>query len=150
MRKILVPQFNLYSLLISGIVTYYLWFYFDKIETDDIKQAINSVITLLSISFGIYGVSMSVIAGLHDTELVQLLLRSGSKSKSELKNRNIDVLYTTLFSVFFMILFQTIYTSISSNEWLFLIFIAIAICTIVTSIKAVASFFLLISSVLFG
>ncbi|WP_188348825.1 hypothetical protein [Staphylococcus aureus] len=113
--KLIKSQFNIITIIISAVLTLIICHYKFLINLEDIKNALSSIITLASVNFALYGVTLSIIAGIHERAIIKKLLRNGSKSKKELEDNDSKVFYSTLFSIIFIIVFQMLYTTITSN-----------------------------------
>ncbi|MCJ0953351.1 hypothetical protein [Mammaliicoccus sciuri] len=147
--KLIKSQFNIKTIIISAILTSIFFYSKDHINFGDIKGALSSIITLISINFALYGVTLSVIAGIHEREVVKKLLRNGSNSKRELIKNDNKVFYSTLFSMIFFIIFQAFYKMIISDNVFLVIFILISINSSILTIYYTQNYFKQISKALY-
>lgn len=142
--------FNLYPLIISTIVGVLYYFFHSYIEASDIKNTLSSIITFLSIIFAIYGVTLSILAAIHDTKLIKNLLRKGSNSKKELENANKNVLFTIIFSVLIFISIQVLFSLLIENTIIFSIIIIISLNSLIVALFNMKTFFDKISKAFFN
>lgn len=147
--KLIKSQFNIKTIIISAILTSIFFYSKDHINFGDIKGALSSIITLISINFALYGVTLSVIAGIHEREVIKKLLRNGSNTKRELIKNDNKVFYSTLFSMIFFIIFQAFYKMIISDNVFLVIFILISINSSILTIYYTQNYFKQISKALY-
>lgn len=147
--KLIKSQFNIKTIIISAILTSIFFYSKDHINFGDIKGALSSIITLISINFALYGVTLSVIASIHEREVIKKLLRNGSNSKRELIKNDNKVFYSTLFSMIFFIIFQAFYKMIISDNVFLVIFILISINSSILTIYYTQNYFKQISKALY-
>ncbi|MCD8770768.1 hypothetical protein [Mammaliicoccus sciuri] len=143
-------RYRLLIIFISIGLSIAFFVYNQFISINDIKNSLSSIITLLSIVFAIYGVTLSTMASLYDTKLMKKLLRKGSKSKIELKDYNRKVLHTTIITILIFILIQLLFTLLMSNIIIFTIVILISVYFLLSSLLYMILYFDKISSVLFN
>lgn len=147
--ELIKSQINVISIIISAVLTLIFFHFKFLINLEDIKNALSSIITLASVNFALYGVTLSIIAGIHERAVIKKLLRNGSKSKQELENNDSKVFYSTLFSIIFIIVFQVLFTTITSNIFSLTICIFLAINSIILTIYYTQNYFKQISKALF-
>ncbi|MEK4756364.1 hypothetical protein NSS69_00020 [Macrococcus sp. FSL W8-0367] len=147
--KLITSQINWKINVISIIATIVSYLLRDYFCDDDIKNALTSIITLISVNFAIYGVTLSIIASIHERTVIKKLLREGSKSKIELKDNDSKVFNATLFALIFFILFQMFFTLIMSNLVFKFIFIFFATNSMISTVYFTQKYFKQISSALF-
>lgn len=143
-------QLKIKSLTISLLIGLFIYVFEDEINMNDIKTAISSAITLLTVIFAIYGITLSILSGLHDTNLVKRLLRNGSKSRKELQTDNKNVLNSTLFSIIIFILIQVVFSWIIEHEYIYILILTIGTNSLVVSIINMKNYFVKISDSLFN
>lgn len=97
------------KIIISGFIgglSLFIYVYIGiRVSIDSIIEGLNAIIIMQSIMLGIYSASLSIIASLHDTELVKKLLRNESSSKKEIMNLNNSAFISNVTSLLFLISF---------------------------------------------
>ncbi|MCJ0918727.1 hypothetical protein [Mammaliicoccus sciuri] len=147
--KLIKSQFNIKTIIISVFLTLIFYYFRNIINFEDIKGAISSIITLISVNFALYGVTLSIIASIHEREVIKKLLRNGSNTKKELEQNDNKVFYSTLFSIIFFIIFQAFYTLIIGNIISLIVFILISLNSIILTIYYTQNYFKQISKALY-
>lgn len=150
LSELIKSQVKIKSLMISVLIGLFIYVFEDKISMNDIKSAISSLITFLTVIFAIYGITLSILSGLHDTNLVKRLLRNGSKSRKELQTDNKNVLNSTLFSIIIFILIQVVFSWIVKHELIYILILTIGTNSLVVSIISMKNYFIKISDSLFN
>lgn len=147
--ELIKSQFNVITIIISAVLTLIFCHFKFLINLEDIKNALSSIITLASVNFALYGVTLSIIAGIHERAIIKKLLRNGSKSKKELEYNDSKVFYSTLFSIIFIIVFQMLYTAIINNAYLLTFCMFLSMNSIILTIYYTQKYFKQISKALF-
>lgn len=104
--KLIKSQFNIITIIISAVLTLIICHYKFLINLEDIKNALSSIITLASVNFALYGVTLSIIAGIHERAIIKKLLRNGSKSKKELEDNDSKVFILHCFRLYSLLYFK--------------------------------------------
>ncbi|RPF57764.1 hypothetical protein [Abyssicoccus albus] len=130
------------------IISFYSFFNI-RISIESTLQGVNSLIVLQSIILGIYSVSLSIIAALHDTTLIKKLLRPNSVSRNEIQNINNSAFLTIIISLSSLIIFLFFFEIIIKYRILVLLFQFIIPFCIMLSLLYIYDFFKIINAVLF-
>lgn len=137
------------SIGISSVVIIMYFFFGIKISIDSTIEGINSLVLLQSIILGMYSVSLSIIAALHDTKLIRKLLRPNSASREEIQNINSSAFTTNIISLVILITFLFTYELIIANVILIFLFQLLIPLFIVLSLFYIYDFFKIINATLF-
>lgn len=133
-----------------GFAVIIVYFLFDvRISIDSAIEGINSLVLLQSIMLGIYSVSLSIIAALHDTKLIRKLLRPNTNSREEIQNINSSAFATNIISLVLLIAFLFFYELIIENLFLIIIFQLLIPLFIILSLFYIYDFFKIINATLF-
>lgn len=142
-------KYILGSLSVSVFIIIIYFVFNIRISVDSMVEGINALIMLQSIILGIYSISLSIIAALHDTKLIRRLLRPKSTSREEIQNINSSAFIANIASLVLLILFLFTYEIVITNTTLiFIMQLLIPFC-VTLSLLYIYEFFKIINATLF-
>lgn len=127
-----------------------IYFWGGRTSEENVNTVINTLITVFSILFSIYGVSLGIISAMIDTKLFKRLLMPDSTSQYNLNKLNKAVVFSFFLNIILLIIFQLISSNVYKSEVLIYIFLMVLPSLSIFSLISLYKFFTRISNALFN